>query len=162
MQDIGFQTTHPLVITSPGDQSLLTWIKHASTLGRMWLVILQSLPWPAAPPLLCTLAGYSVLHPFSLPSSCWVQGAGRRGGLCYCPGLEGQTHGNRDWMVGRDSHTPRGDCGPHAGPSGQFFCLYLPTSQLPPPTSHPILDAPLFLASPSWRGSVCLPLALPS
>ena len=138
MQDTGFQTTHPLVVTSPGDQSLLKWIKHSSTLVRMWLVILQSPAWLARSSSSATHARWILCpHPFSCPSSCWVQGAGLRGGLCFCPGLEGQAHSDGDQMAGRKGHTPRGDCGSHVGPSGSSSQFVHPSksvtsSNLPP------------------------------
>ena len=51
--------------------------------------------------------------------------------------------------------------GPVWGPLAVLLSLHLPASQPPPPTSHPILDVPPILASPSCKGAVCLPLALP-
>lgn len=163
MQDTGFQTTHPLVVTSPGDQSLLTWIKHSSTLGECdWWYCKALHSLPEAPFLLPTLAGYSVLHPFSHPSSCWVQGAGLRGGLCFCPGLEGQAQGDGDWMACRKGHTPRGDCGCRVGPSSSSSQFAPPSksaasSNLPP---HPRCTPNLSL--PFLQGvSMCLALALP-
>lgn len=40
-------------------------------------------------------------------------------------------------------------------PLAVLLSLHLPASQLPPPTSHPILDARPILASPSCKGFLC-------